>query len=152
MFGIFGFTFPAGLTLYWTTSNLWQIGQQYVLLRAGHIGPDAMERRIAENRAKNANNPEPAKPGFMARMQQRAEQSQQARSGQSPKKPPPKKPTGGQKPKPSGGSSSASGKGSQPKGRRPNTGGAPKTGRRPNTDPRKRGGGSDGAGDGEAGS
>ena len=152
MFGIFGFTFPAGLTLYWTTSNLWQIGQQYVLLRAGHIGPDAMERRIAENRAKSANNPEPAKLGFMARMQQRAEQSQQARSGQSPKKPPPKKPTGGQKPKPSGGSSSASGKGPQPKGRRPNTGGTPKTGRRPNTDPRKRGGGSDGAGDGEAGS
>ena len=103
MFGIFGFTFPAGLTLYWTTSNLWQIGQQYVLLRAGHIGPDAMERRIAENRAKSANNPEPAKLGFMARMQQRAEQSQQARSGGSPKKPPPKKPTGGQKPKPSGG-------------------------------------------------
>ncbi len=152
MFGIFGFTFPAGLTLYWTTSNLWQIGQQYVLLRAGHIGPDAMERRIAENRAKSANNPEPAKLGFMARMQQRAEQSQQARSGQSPKKPPPKKPTGGQKPKPSGGSSSAPGKGPQPKGRRPNTGGTPKTGRRPNTDPRKRGGGSDGAGDGEAGS
>jgi YidC/Oxa1 family membrane protein insertase len=152
MFGIFGFTFPAGLTLYWTTSNLWQIGQQYVLLRAGHIGPDAMERRIAENRAKSANNPEPAKLGFMARMQQRAEQSQQARSGQSPKKPPPKKPTGGQKPKPSGGSSPATGKGPQPKGRRPNTGGTPKAGRRPNTDPRKRGGGSDGAGDGEAGS
>ncbi len=152
MFGIFGFTFPAGLTLYWTVSNLWQIGQQYVLLRAGHIGPDAMERRIAENRAKSANNPEPAKLGFMARMQQRAEQSQQARSGQSPKKPPPKKPTGGQKPKASGGSDPASGKGPQPKGRRPNTGGTPKTGRRPNTDPRKRGGGSDGAGDGEAGS
>ena len=63
MFGIFGFTFPAGLTLYWTVSNLWQIGQQYVLLKAGHIGPDAMERRIAEQRAKNANN-RPAKLGL----------------------------------------------------------------------------------------
>ena len=50
LFGIFGYTFPAGLTLYWTTSNVWQIGQQYVLLRAGHIGPDAMDRRIAEQR------------------------------------------------------------------------------------------------------
>src|SRR6187200_1582242 len=38
MFGIFGFTFPAGLVVYWTTSNLWQIGQQAALLRAGHIG------------------------------------------------------------------------------------------------------------------
>ncbi len=153
MFGIFGFTFPAGLTLYWTTSNLWQIGQQYVLLRAGHIGPDAMERRIAENRAKSANNPEPAKLGFMARMQQRAEQSQQARSAQSAEE------TAAQEAHrraeaeaQPGGSSSAPGKGPQPKGRRPNTGGTPKTGRRPNTDPRKRGGGSDGAGDGEAGS
>ena len=86
MFGIFGYTFPAGLTLYWTVSNTWQIGQQYVLLKAGHIGPDAMERRIAEQRAKNANKPA-AKPGLMARMQERAEQSQKAKGGQQPKKP-----------------------------------------------------------------
>ena len=65
MFGIFGYTFPAGSHVYWTISNMWQIGQQYVLLKAGHIGPDAMERRIAEQRAKNAN--KPAKPGLMAR-------------------------------------------------------------------------------------
>jgi YidC/Oxa1 family membrane protein insertase len=156
MFGIFGFTFPAGLTLYWTISNLWQIGQQYVLLRAGHIGPDAMERRIAEQRAKNEN--KPAKLGFMARMQERAEQAQQGRGGQ------PKKPSGGQPKKPSGGQKSsgsprsATGKGPQPKGRRPNTGGSggsggtSKPGRRPHTDPRKRGGGNGGQGDGEAGS
>ena len=142
MFGVFGYTFPAGLTVYWTVSNLWQIGQQYVLLKAGHIGPDAMERRIAEQRAKNANTP--AKPGFMARMQDRADKAQQSRGGQSTKKP-----SGGQKP--SGGSRSAPGKGPQPKGRRPNTGGTPKSGRRPNTDPRKRDGGSGGQGDGEAG-
>ncbi len=161
LFGIFGYTFPAGLTLYWTTSNLWQIGQQYVLLRAGHIGPDAMDRRIAEQRAKNAN--KPAKPGFMARMQERAEQAGQARGGQ-----PTKKPSGG---KSSGGARGATGKGPQPKARKPNTGGTPKggtpkggtpkggtggntpkPGRRPNIDPRKRGGGSDGQGDGEAGS
>jgi YidC/Oxa1 family membrane protein insertase len=142
MFGILGYTFPAGLTLYWTVSNLWQIGQQYVLLKAGHIGPDAMERRIAEQRAKNAD--KPARAGFMARMQERAQQAQQNRGGQAPKKP-----SGGQKS--SGGPRSAPGKGAQPKGRRPNTGGTPKTGRRPNTDPRKRGGGSGGQGDGEAG-
>jgi YidC/Oxa1 family membrane protein insertase len=152
MFGIFGYTFPAGLTLYWTVSNLWTIGQQYILLKAGHIGPDAMERRIAETRAKNES--KPAKPGFMARMQERAEQAGQGRGGTPTKKPP----SGGQKS--TGGSRSGSGKGPQPKGRRPNTGGAsgapktggtPKTGRRPNTDPRKRGGSSDGEGDGEAG-
>ncbi len=114
MFGIFGFTFPAGLTLYWTVSNTWQIGQQYVLLKAGHIGPDAMERRIAEQRAKNANKPA-AKPGLMARMQERAEQAQKA------KQPPPKKPGSGQKS--TGNSRSGTGgKGTPPKGRRPNTG------------------------------
>ena len=53
------------------------------------------------------------------------------------------------------------GKGTPPKGRRPNTGGAggtpksggtpPKPGRRPNTDPQKRDGGNGGQGDGEAG-
>ncbi len=145
MFGIFGFTFPAGLTLYWTVSNLWQIGQQYALLKAGHIGPDALERRIAEQRTKNANTP--AKQGFIAKMQERAEQ---ARGGQEQKKPG----TGAGR-KPAGGSGTA--KAPQPKGRRPNTGGNPKAGgnpkpgSRPNTDPRKRGGGSGGQGDGEAG-
>jgi YidC/Oxa1 family membrane protein insertase len=73
MFGIFGFTFPAGLTLYWTVSNLWQIGQQYTLLRLGHIGPEALERRMAEQRAKGPN--QPTKPSFMSRMQDRAEQA-----------------------------------------------------------------------------
>lgn len=41
MFGIFGVSFPAGLIVYWTTSNFWQIGQQHVMLRLGHIGPNA---------------------------------------------------------------------------------------------------------------
>ena len=32
-FGIFFFQVPTGLIVYWTTSNTWQIGQQYFLLR-----------------------------------------------------------------------------------------------------------------------
>jgi YidC/Oxa1 family membrane protein insertase len=78
MFGFFGYAFPAGLVLYWTTSNLWQIGQQYALLRAGHIGPEAMERRMAEQKAK-ANSPEPAKQGFFARLMDQAGQQQSQR-------------------------------------------------------------------------
>lgn len=38
LFGIWGFLFPAGLVLYWTTTNLFQIGQQAVMLRRGMIG------------------------------------------------------------------------------------------------------------------
>jgi YidC/Oxa1 family membrane protein insertase len=159
MFGIFGFTFPAGLTLYWTVSNLWQIGQQYALLKAGHIGPDALERRIADQRTKNAKTP--PKTGFMAKMQERAAQAQAQKkpgtsagrkpaSGSAAKGPQPK----GRRPN-TGGSSKAGGSprtGGNPKsGGNPKTGGNPKPGRRPNTDPRKRGGGSGGEGDGEAG-
>ena len=75
MFGIFGFTFPAGLVVYWTTSNLWQIGQQAALLRAGHIGPDALERRKQEIANK------PAKTGGMfSGMLARAEEERKRRS------------------------------------------------------------------------
>ena len=143
MFGIFGFTFPAGLTLYWTVSNGWQIGQQYALLKLGHIGPEAMERRMAEQRAKNAD--QPVKPSFMTRMQDRAEQS---RKDQQSKKPG----SAGTGRKPSGGGSGTS-KGSQPRQRRPNTGNQKPGGTKGPT-PKKRpgSGGSGGKGDGEAGS
>jgi YidC/Oxa1 family membrane protein insertase len=139
MFGIFGFTFPAGLTLYWTVSNLWQIGQQWVLLKAGHIGPEAMERRMAEQRAKNANGP-PAKKGLMARMQERAEDARRQQDG--------KRPTSGSGGKSTGGGGS---KGQQPKQRRPNTGGSKGGGGRPTPKRRPGGGDSGGKGDGEAG-
>jgi YidC/Oxa1 family membrane protein insertase len=111
MFGIFGFSFPAGLVLYWTVSNLFQIGQQAFLLRAGHIGPDALDRRIAEQRARAADQSQaPAKKGFMAGMMERAEQARQQQPGSKgsppkgsskggPRKPPPKNQPG-RKPKP----------------------------------------------------
>ena len=76
MFGIFGFTFPAGLVVYWTTSNMWQIGQQAALLRAGHIGPDALERRKQEI----ANKP-PKKGGMFSGVMARAEEERKRREG-----------------------------------------------------------------------
>jgi hypothetical protein len=127
------------LTLYWTVSNLWQIGQQYALLKLGHIGPEAMERRLAEQRAKGPS--EAAKPSFFTRMQERAEQSRKdQQSGKS-----------GGSGKPSGGSGSS--KGPQPKQRRPNTGNQ-KPGGTSGPTPKKRpgSGGNGGKGDGEAGS
>ncbi|MGH2747588.1 MAG: YidC/Oxa1 family membrane protein insertase [Actinomycetota bacterium] len=40
---VFGFGFPAGLLLYWVTTNMWTIGQQYFQTRvvAETAGPDA---------------------------------------------------------------------------------------------------------------
>ncbi len=143
MFGIFGFTFPSGLTLYWTVSNLWQIGQQYTLLKLGHIGPEALERRMAEQRAKGPN--PPAKPSFMSRMQERAEQARKdpssGRSGSSG--------SGG---KAGGSGSSSKGSGSQSRPRRPNTGNQKPRGSGPTPKKRPGGGGNGGKGDGEAGS
>jgi YidC/Oxa1 family membrane protein insertase len=79
MFGIFGFTFPAGLVVYWTTSNLWQIGQQAALLRAGHIGPDALERR----RQEIASKPPKQGGGLFSGVMARADQERKRREGTS---------------------------------------------------------------------
>ena len=115
MFAFFGLTFPAGLVLYWTTSNAFQIGQQAFLLRAGHIGPDAIEKRIAEQKAKAASG-DPAKKGLMARMMEKAEAAQD----QQGKKPSP--PSGGwsptQSPPSTRGGSGGSGKRRNPGGGR----------------------------------
>ena len=79
-FGFIGFTFPAGLVLYWTTSNLFQIGQQTLLLRAGHIGPDALEKRMAEQKERQASRgDEPAKKGIIGSMLARAEDERKRR-------------------------------------------------------------------------
>jgi YidC/Oxa1 family membrane protein insertase len=99
MFGIFGFQFPAGLVLYWTVSNLFQIGQQAVMLRLGHIGPEAMDRRIADAKAKASSKPDKPRSGFMGKMMERADQERKRRQGNDPpplRKPPPRSPGKGQ--------------------------------------------------------
>jgi YidC/Oxa1 family membrane protein insertase len=69
MFGVFGFFFPAGLVLYWTTSNAWQIGQQYFMLQ---------NRPTAEALAERADGKKTRK-GFMASMLERADQERKRR-------------------------------------------------------------------------
>jgi YidC/Oxa1 family membrane protein insertase len=101
MFGVFGLSFPAGLVLYWTVSNLFQMGQQTFLLRAGHIGPQAMERRIAANKAKSETRPQ--RTGLMGRMMERAEEAQKERErggGRARPNPKGKGPSGGGRPRP----------------------------------------------------
>jgi YidC/Oxa1 family membrane protein insertase len=88
MFAFLGLNFPAGLVLYWTVSNAFQIGQQTFLLRAGHIGPEALEKRMAEQRARAAN--PPAKQGVVARFMEKAQEAQRTRT--DIQKPPPSGP------------------------------------------------------------
>ena len=89
MFGVFGIFFPAGLVLYWTTSNGWQIGQQYFMLKS---------RPTAEQLAESAKSkPQKAeKKGFMSSMMERAEQQRELRGTPKPgtKKPGTTKPPG----------------------------------------------------------
>lgn len=99
-FGFIGFSFPAGLVLYWTVSNLFMIGQQTLLLRAGHIGPDALERRKAEQQAKIASQADkPQKKGLMASWMEKAEGERKRREATN-KKPAPKKGSSSQQRKP----------------------------------------------------
>jgi YidC/Oxa1 family membrane protein insertase len=92
MFAFLGLNFAAGLVLYWTVSNGFQIGQQTFLLRAGHIGPDALEKRIAEQRERAAN--PPAKPGVLSRFMEKAQDAQRTRAqgSENPSRPGPRKP------------------------------------------------------------
>jgi YidC/Oxa1 family membrane protein insertase len=92
-FGVFGFFFPAALVIYWTTSNLWQIGQQYFMLKT---------RPSADDLAAKADGKKDRK-GFFSSLMDRAEQERRRREG--PAGPTSKKPGGTGKPGPSSGPS-----------------------------------------------
>lgn len=83
LFGVFGLNFPAGLLVYWSASNLFQVGQQDVMFRMGHIGPEAVERRIAEQRERSTS--KPARPSMMDRLAAKAEEAQKARDQKAAK-------------------------------------------------------------------
>ena len=115
MFGVFGFAFPAGLILYWTVSNLFQIGQQAVMLRLGHIGPQAMDRRLTEAKSKAETRTDKPRTGIMGRMMERAEQERKRRLGEpEPLRKPPPRTSGSSKGSPKG-TSKGSGSGSSGK-------------------------------------
>jgi YidC/Oxa1 family membrane protein insertase len=96
-----GFIVPSGVILYWTTSNLVQIGQQHFLLRAGRKVPTAAgdgSKRPSEatGSTKGASDgrkpatptqtprraPAAARRGFFASMLERAEAERARRQGQ----------------------------------------------------------------------
>jgi YidC/Oxa1 family membrane protein insertase len=128
VFGVFGVFFPAGLVLYWTTSNGWQIGQQYFMLKS---------RPTAEQLAENARSkPQKAeKKGFMASMMERAEQQRKLR-GDPPPKPGSGKPGNPKPPAPKGGSGGPTGSGPDKPGSNPKQSGSGGNGR--GGDPKKR--------------
>ena len=113
VFAVGGIAFPIGVLLYWTTSNLWTMGQQFYVIR-NNPAPNteaarAKERRDAAKRARTGEvaapqsdpsedaaqeksggpNP-PSKPPMPAQRQQPKKQSRQQRKKSSGKQPLPK--------------------------------------------------------------
>jgi YidC/Oxa1 family membrane protein insertase len=101
MFAFFGINFPAGLVLYWTSSNLFQIAQQTLMLRAGHIGPDAIEKRMAEQKARAASGEkkESRLTKWMSQAEEASARREQERATKTGKPVPGSKPGPGPKPK-----------------------------------------------------
>jgi YidC/Oxa1 family membrane protein insertase len=73
MFGVFGIFFPAGLVIYWTTSNGWQIVQQYYMLRTRPT-EETLAAAAADGRNRTGE-----KKGFLASMADRAEEERKRR-------------------------------------------------------------------------
>lgn len=67
IFGFWGFIFPAGLVVYWSTSNLWQIGQQHFMIKARRE-LDAKGGPLVAKKKKRAEGK-----GVMSRMMQQAQ-------------------------------------------------------------------------------
>jgi YidC/Oxa1 family membrane protein insertase len=56
-FGFIGFTFPAGLIVYWTTTNLVQIGQQHFMLPKRAEGAEAGKAQATGNGGRKPSRP-----------------------------------------------------------------------------------------------
>lgn len=70
VFAVGGIAFPIGVLLYWTTSNLWTMGQQFYVIR-NNPAPNteafrAKEKRDAQKAARHGRKPAPAADGATA--------------------------------------------------------------------------------------
>lgn len=54
IFAVSGVNFPIGVLIYWTTTNLWSMGQQFYVIRRNPTPGSEAERRMKERRAKKA--------------------------------------------------------------------------------------------------
>ena len=54
VFAISGVNFPIGVLIYWTTTNLWSMGQQFYVIRRNPTPGSEAERLLKERRARKA--------------------------------------------------------------------------------------------------
>jgi YidC/Oxa1 family membrane protein insertase len=62
IFAVSGVNFPIGVLLYWLTTNIWSMGQQFYVIRRnpspGSPAYDALEKRKAEKAARHTAHPD----------------------------------------------------------------------------------------------
>lgn len=106
IFAVTGVNFPIGVLIYWLTSNVWAMGQQFFIIRNMPAPGTDAAREYEERMRRKGKWKEPEKPAAPApseepakgQRQQPKRKSRQQRSGGSipgPKGAAPKKPTGG---------------------------------------------------------
>lgn len=113
MFLFFFWRYPSGMVLYWSVSNLWQIGQQHFLLKVikkeqaafeasgGKPGRPAAGEKPAKSGTGSPEEPRPTKKGLMQRMMEQAEAQRAAQEeAKRGTKRPETKPGAKQPPKP----------------------------------------------------
>ena len=54
IFAVSGVNFPIGVLIYWTTTNLWSMGQQFYVIRRNPTPGSEAERMLKERRARKA--------------------------------------------------------------------------------------------------
>ena len=89
IFAVSGVNFPVGVLIYWGTTNLWTMGQQfYVIKRNPTPGSPAYEELQKKRAAKGTANPDMAEDGAVATdpTSEEANQSGQSKQRQQPKK------------------------------------------------------------------
>ena len=66
VFAVGGIAFPIGVLLYWTTSNLWTMGQQFYVIRNNPApGTPAFDAKVKRDRAKGKGDADPDGSGGM---------------------------------------------------------------------------------------
>src|SRR5690606_26983891 len=54
IFAVTGINFPIGVLIYWTTTNLWSMGQQFYVIRRNPTPGSEAEKALLERRARRA--------------------------------------------------------------------------------------------------
>ncbi len=98
VFAVSGVAFPIGVLIYWTTTNLWTMGQQfYVIRRNPAPGTPAFAAKQERDKAKGKGSTDAATPELTAEVEQQRQRQQPKKQPRSQRKKGQNPPSGGAK-------------------------------------------------------